>query len=188
MIGQCRAKMGHGRHFHVASREVSLEAILNSGYEPPLRDRDRERDRQSRQTAPEGDHRGDPGDDPERSDDPVRSGDCVVGATGSVDPRVPHVCLARSLGHRLMRRLCCGTSEQRRVCPICGDGDLFHTQRWGITGCVAKPTDGRIAETGRSGNAARPTPGSATPRVTEVRIAIDPISRFVLPIVSIAAP
>jgi len=92
--------MGHGSHFRGASREVSLEAILNSGYEPPLRDRDRERDRQSRQTAPKGDHRGDPGDDPERSHDPVRGGDCVVRATVSVDPRLPHVCLARSLGHR----------------------------------------------------------------------------------------
>jgi hypothetical protein len=33
-----------------------------------------------------------------------------------------------------------------------------------------------------------PTPGSAAPRVAEVRIAINPISRFVLPVVSIATP
>jgi len=118
--------MGHGSRLRVTSRGVSLQAILNFGYEPPLRGHDRERNGQSRQTAPDTDHRDDAGDGPERADDPDRGGDYVVGAVVSADRGVPHVCLAGNRGHRLMRRPPAETPERWEGCPIWSDGDPFH--------------------------------------------------------------
>ena len=78
--------------------------MLNSGQDRPLRGHDRKRDGQSRQSAPKGHHRDDAGDHPERGDDPERGGDRVVAGMVPSDRDVPHVCLAASRRHRLIRR------------------------------------------------------------------------------------
>jgi hypothetical protein len=71
--------------------------MLNRAANPPRRGHYRERDGQQRQNVPEGEHRDDAHDDPECG------GDNAAAAMVPADRDVPHICLARGWGRRVLR-------------------------------------------------------------------------------------